>query len=439
MKPYSLRRRLVVVMVAALAAALAAIALFLYAGVRDAAWQQHDDSLLARARALSALAEHDEDGYEFEGPQIKDAYVELHLPDGKRLGHGPALAITPLTPGFVSLTLPDGRDGRAIVLRLKPRDETGDAQDVTLVLAEGVAGVTKSIAAIRNLFVLVSLIAMLVIGAVVWWVTGNALRPLSELGTAIERIDDKSLTQLLPVDNQPLELVAPVRKLDDLLARLATSFARERQFTADVSHELRTPLAGLRTVLEVTALADRDTAEYKQALRDAHTIVLQLGALVDNLLMLARLDAGQLPTSASDVDLRELVDECWKPHAALAASRGVTFRNQLAGSAIAIDREKLRVILGNLLANAAEYTEAGGWIEVTADGGLVTVADSGPALPDPSKIFDRLWRGDVSRTGTGVHCGIGLALAKSLATHMSLALTAENRTDGSVRFAIVRG
>jgi signal transduction histidine kinase len=437
-KPYSLRRRLVAAMVAALGAALSVVAIFLYIGVKQAAWQQHDDSLLARARALSALAEYDDEGYEFEAPPIKDAYVELWLPDGKTVRRGAPLGVTPTMSGFIDLPLPDGRDGRAVVLRFKPRDEVGTAQDVTLVLAEGVVDVQRSVAAIRNLFVLVSLLAMAVIAALVWWLTGSALRPLAELGRSIDRIDDKSLTTRVQLDNQPRELVGPVRKLNDLLARLETSFARERQFTADVSHELRTPLAGLRTVLEVTALADRDTAEYKQAIADAHTITLQLGALVDNLLTLARLDAGQLPVTPADINLRELVDECWGPHAATAAARGLTFRNQLADGVATVDREKLRVILANLLANAAEYTEAGGWVEVNAGDALIAVADSGPALPDTTRIFDRLWRGDAARTGTGVHCGIGLALAKSLAEHMQLSLTAANQSDGSVRFAISR-
>jgi signal transduction histidine kinase len=444
MTPYSLRRRLVALMVGALVVALGAIGLFLYLGVRDAVWQQHDDSLLARAHALSALAERDDEGYEFEAPALGTSYVELWLPDGRRLHGGPSLHLDSHLgrTQFVDLQLPDGRQGRAIVLRFMPRtevgpaDEVGVSDEVTLVLAEGVEDVSRAMASIRNLFLLVSALAMAAVAGIVWWLAGSALRTLGRLALSIERIDDKSLERRLPVDGQPAELVAPVHKLNELLERLESSFARERQFTADVSHELRTPLAGLRTVLEVTSLADRTTTEYKAALADAHAIVLQLGALVENLLMLARLDAGQLAVARTEVNVRKLVDECWKPHAALAASRSLTFSNKVPDSSASLDREKLRVIVSNLLANAAEYTETGGWIEVGTDGSLLAVTNCGPALPETARIFDRLWRGDASRTGTGVHCGIGLALARSLAEHMSLTLTAENLPGGGVRFAL---
>jgi signal transduction histidine kinase len=95
-------------------------------------------------------------------------------------------------------------------------------------------------------------------------------------------------------------------------------------------------------------------------------------------------------------------------------------------------RAGLRFAIGSTTASPASTAR------VNADGVLLSVVDSGPSLPDSTKIFDRLWRGDVARTGTGVHCGIGLALAKSLAEHMQLALTAANQSDGSVRFAISR-
>src|SRR5262249_29966560 len=148
------------------------------------------------------------------------------------------------------------------------------------------------------------------------------------------------------------ELAAPVRTLNELLARLDASFAREREFTANVSHELRTPLAGLRTLLEVSARAPRP-----DDLAAALAIVVQMCNVVENLLMLARVDAGQLEILRGRVALRGLVEDCWRPHAALAAERGLALRNLVPDDAIAItDRDKLRVVLGNLLSNAVEYT-----------------------------------------------------------------------------------
>jgi len=322
-----------------------------------------------------------------------------------------------------------------------PRDETGTATPLTLVLAESTENVTAAIDSVQRWFLLVGVLAVIATTAIGFLLVRRALSPLPQLAHSIARIDDKSLDQRISVAGQPTELVAPIAKLNELLGRLSTSFARERQFTADVSHELRTPIAALRTRLEVTQLAERSTAEYKAALDESHSIVLQLGALVENLLLLARLDAGQVPLTKADVDIAELVADCWKPHVELAASRKLEFRSTIArATRISADREKLRSVIANLLANAAEYTEEGGWIEVSSSGTtIIAVTDSGPPIPPDQlpKLFDRMWRGDASRTSTGTHCGIGLALAKSLCAAMSLDLTAESR-DGSVRFSVTQ-
>jgi len=433
----SLRTRLTIALVAVVGAVLTLLALALYVGVRDAAWQQHDAGLVSRARGLSAIAENEEDGIEIVFPALPGAFAEAWGPDGKAITRSPGMtADLPQRTGTFDLMLPDGRAGRAYGLRFHPRDERDRPPvDVLLVLAEGTEDVEAAAAAVRTRFLVLGGLALVLVGAVTAWLLARGLSPLAALRRDLARIDEGRLGTRLPTAGQPTELAGPVKTLNELLARLEAAFTRERQFTADVSHELRTPLAGLRTLLEVTQKAP-SPADHAQAL----AIVLQMCALVENLLMLARVDAGQVEVTRAPVPLRPLVDECWKPHATAAAARGIELRNTLPDDAVAItDREKLRVVVGNLLSNAAEYTATGGWVAISApDGALLDVADSGPAIPPEhlEKIFDRMWRADDSRTETGIHCGIGLALARSLAATLGLTLSASTHADGSVHFVV---
>jgi signal transduction histidine kinase len=433
----SIRARLTVVLIAAVAGVLVALAIALYVGVRSAAWQQHDAGLMARAAALAAIGERERDDYELELPVLHGAFAEVWRPDGSVLNRSAGLeGDLPARTGVFDLTLPDGRAGRAFGARFAARDEHGrPPTPLLLVLAEGIEHVEAAGQAVRTRFVGFGLVALALVGMLTAWFLARELRPLRALSTTLAGIDEKHLAVRLPVDGQPAELAVPVRTLNALLERLDASFARERQFTANVSHELRTPLAGLRTLLEVTARAPRPD-DHAAAL----AIVVQMCAVVDSFLMLARLDAGQIEVVREPVALQMLVEDCWKPHAATAAERGLTLRNLVPADAVAItDRDKLRVVIANLMSNAVEYTSGGGWIELSTGGGaLLDVVDSGPPIPPDQldRIFDRMWRGDAARSAAGLHCGIGLSLARSLAGCLGLSLTAATCSDDSVRFRI---
>ncbi|HSN26939.1 MAG TPA: ATP-binding protein [Kofleriaceae bacterium] len=431
----SLRARMTLALVAVVAAVLVALAVALYVGVRDAAWQQKDAGLVSRVRAIAAGAEFEDEGVELELPTMPGSFAEAW--NGTNvLERSPGWdGDLPAREGSFDLTLPDGRAGRAYGMRFHPRDELPRPRvEVLLVVADGIEDVQAAEGTVRTRFLVLGLAALVLVAGVTAWLLARGLAPLAALRRDLATIDAGRLATRLPVDGQPSELAAPVRTLNELLARLEAAFAREREFTADVSHELRTPLAGLRTLLEVSRRAPTP-ADIEQALE----ITLQMCALVENLLMLARVDAGQLAVAEEPVALRALVEECWRPHAAIAQKKQVALRNDLPDITVTTDREKLRIVVGNLLSNAAEYTEAGGWIEIRKpDGALLDVADSGPPLaPDAlARIFDRMWRADTARSAAGIHCGIGLSLARSLADALGLQLVAATHADGSVHFVV---
>src|SRR5262249_43133588 len=149
-------------------------------------------------------------------------------------------------PAWRDITLPDGRPGRLVGVSFVPRDEAPDPSataPVTLVLAEETSDVRATLATVSRWVWLAGGAARAVIAPVTGWLVSRGLRPLARLAANIDAIDDRRLAERLVVDGQPDELAVPVAKLNELLARLEASFAREKRFTSDVAHELRTPLA----------------------------------------------------------------------------------------------------------------------------------------------------------------------------------------------------
>jgi signal transduction histidine kinase len=235
----------------------------------------------------------------------------------------------------------------------------------------------------------------------------------------------------------PRELAPVVERLNDLLRRLADAFQRERTFTADAAHELRTPLAGLRSTLEVALSRPRESAEYREAMTECLAIVRRTDALVTSLLTLARLEGGQGPAHAEPIALAEAVRDALHPLEVRVAARRLAVNAQVAEDLrVAADRATLGTVLTALLENAAEYANEGGRIDIGAErtGRSVTlrVANTGCHLSDDdvSHVFERFWRGDTSRTDTGVHCGLGLAIVRRAA--WSLGGTATASASGDV-------
>jgi two-component system OmpR family sensor kinase len=159
--------------------------------------------------------------------------------------------------------------------------------------------------------------------------------------------------------------------------------------------------------------------------------------MVSNLLMIARLDAGQVPLRREQIRLAELVSFCWRPFSGKAIERDITFGNRVPDDVtVDSDRENLCMILSNLLSNAVEYTNNAGQIWVTARRGddcvEITVSNTGCSLTSEqvSQVFDSFWRSDSSRKDTGVHCGLGLALVQRLVRALGGSVVAELQAGG---------
>jgi heavy metal sensor kinase len=443
--------------VAVLGAALCAFSLLLHATFSRALSRQFEDTLAADARAVANLAEATRDGgWELE-PDALAAMARsqggtsfaIWAQDGTLIARSPDVGNNDLPhipeldrPVVRGLRLPGGE--RALLYEaLEPSGgEDGSSQWVTVAVARE-TGELDSVTALLWAMLVVSGLVTLVLAALVALVAiRRGLAPLGALSSRLEEIDGARLDLRLPEEDLPEELRPVMRTLNQLLSRLEEAFGRERQFSADVSHELRTPLAGLRSILEVSAMRERSAPEYQRAISQALEVVQQMHGLVESLLLLARLEARQAAVELQEFRLRDFVDECFAPFEPRARARALRFENQVAEETIASsDREKLRVTLSNLLSNATEYTETGGSITVTSEstrGVLLEVEDSGPPIPEAAlqRIFERFYRLDTSRTGTGEHCGIGLALVHSLCTVLGLSVWVENRPGGRVAFVV---
>ena len=454
----SLRGRLLATLLAVLAPVVAGLCLLLYLAVERAVWAAFDDDLEDLAATLAASVELDHEGYDLE-LLARDSttslrpgrrtHVQLWRPDGALLHRSAGLADAELPRAAAAsfVVMVADAELRGVVLRFVPAFDPEDGvvgtDRLTISVAREVAGTRALLATIAGWFFGLGLVTLAATVLAVRVGVARGLRPLEQIAAAISAIDERALAVRVPGDGLPRELRPIALRLNALLARLEAAFARERRFTADAAHELRTPLTILHASLELALQRERSPGEYRESIAAALTTVEQTTGLVERLLALARLDADAGARRHEPVGLHALVATSWAPHAATAEARALTLHNRIDPSQVlATDPDSLRLILANLLGNAAAYTERGGWVAIESDpdaGTLLAVIDSGPQLASDqiTAVFDRFSRGDAARGDDG-HFGIGLALVRSLCEALGWTITAENRSDGALAFVVRR-
>jgi heavy metal sensor kinase len=444
-----------------MAGVLLVFALVMNQAVDQSLTSGFDAALEATARTLAAEVEQKDGKIKagFDGEEVdlsafnrpeRPEYFQLWGEDGQVLARSKSLGPKDLsyrpaidTPTFSS-ALPDGRRGRFVTLVFQPKVENEDRSlppaaspvRATLMVARETADIDRKRAAFSNLLWGAGAGTLLLTLLVAWLVVRQGLRPLDRMATQIAAIREECLDTTIPLDGMPREMAPIAQRLNNLLRRLRDAFQRERAFTADAAHELRTPLAGIRATLEVALSRARTPEEYQDALRESVEIVGHMQTMVSNLLMLARLEGGQVPLKPEPVPLRGEIERLWRPLAGQAEARGVRFAaNVPADLAAAADRELLAMAASNLLANAAEYTNDGGCIEVSGrsvagKAELVFSNTSCCLSPEDARhVFERFWRGDAARAA-GVHCGLGLALVQRAVAVLGGEVSAAAAPDG---------
>lgn len=454
----SLRRHLTRTLLGAIAALGGAGLLALLLAAREAAIEQFDEALQAKALAISTLTELGPDGVRveftdhflqgFDDRRPRD-YFELWDTQGRRLARSESLggANLEMRPGlaprrlFWKMRLPSGQPARAIGFTFVPKSPGAAAAgpQLTLIVASRSSDLGEDL---FRLFALAVATGVALFAATLWLiprVLRKGLEPLARLGEQAAAINSNSLATRFPADTMPDELRSIAVRLNDLLARIEHSFERERRFSSDLAHELRTPLAELRTAAEC-ALKWPDTRD-SAIDRDTLAIAQQMEGMVAHMLALARSEQGLLDTRRDTISLGDAVRQRWSRLAEKAAGRGLRVELDLAEVAVEADPALLRSILDNVLENAVEYASAPGLVKITVPSdreALVSVANTvGDLTPaDLPLLFERFWRKEAARSG-GRHIGLGLPLARAFAEAMGWRLEAALRSSNVLEIALL--
>ncbi len=427
MRASSIRRRLLWLLLSALAATWTVTAAWTYVDAHEEVDALLDAHLRQAARLLVAQAgrELDELDWDDEG-NLDDVYgsvvaFQVRRTDGSvrlRSANAPARPLARATSGF--------SEARSAGVRWRVYTVAHGEHDTVVHVAEDHATRERIARRIALSALAPVVIALPLLGAVIWWTVGRSLRPLDRLG---EQVASRGPDDLGPIgaERMPDELAPLVQRLDGLFGRLRDTIDSERRFTSHAAHELRTPVAGLRAQAEV-ALGAKDPAVRKAALERCIEGCDRMTRLVSQLLLLARADElGALPdpgTCRLDAIAREVLAdlEPWATTLGRTVSLETSGAPRLRG-----DAALLAALVRNLVENALRH--GAGEVRVAVDGAAgrvrLRVEDAGPGVPaaELAQLGRRFYRALETR-GSG--SGLGLSIVSRIAALHHATLQFEN-------------
>src|SRR5437867_337613 len=304
--------------------------------------------------------------------------------------------------------------------RVHAEPQAFDHATLTVVVASSLIDVRREQHEVLEAMEVAIPLVLLLAGGGGFWLASVGLRPIAEMAQRASRIALTGTEDLGHTDRTD-ELGQFARAFNGLVARLRTVLQTQQQFMADASHELRTPISVVRAASEVTlSRAEREETEYRESLTIVGDQARRLTRLVDNMLVLARADAGGYPLRPVDLYLDEVVGDCCRALKALSTERQVTIRLEPSPEVpFRGDEDLLRQLVLNVLQNAVQHTPPEGTVSINIareDEWInIRIADTGHGIPpaDQARIFDRFVQLDDARRGTGT--GLGLPIARWIA------------------------
>ncbi|HWI62962.1 MAG TPA: HAMP domain-containing sensor histidine kinase [Symbiobacteriaceae bacterium] len=283
------------------------------------------------------------------------------------------------------------------------------------------------------------LVAAGVFSSLLGWALARWLsRPLERVNRATAAIASGELDVTVEPGGSA-EVAALGERFNAMATELRRLEAQRRHFVAAASHEMRTPVASVRALAEALVNdTDGDIALYKEYLGDILKECEHAGHLVDRMLELARLE-GRVPVSGASFALGDVVSECVDSLQPVARSRGIalSFTGQGQGR-VAGEAWVLETVVDNLVENALKYTPSGGEVAVTVCDGEITVADTGPGIPEEHlpHLFERFYRVDRSRARATGGVGLGLAIVAEAVAQLGGQIAVESRPGVGTRFVV---
>jgi heavy metal sensor kinase len=276
-----------------------------------------------------------------------------------------------------------------------------------------------------------------------YWLMRRSLQPVDEITKRAEGITSTNLSERLPVIRTGDELERLSVSLNRMIERLDQAFQHINRFSADASHELRTPLTILQLELEGIAQSHRLnpslTDQIGSALEETH----RMSHIVENLLAISRLDAGEVKMDKTRLDLGQLAASTAEQMRLLAEEKLIQFRSNVATNIyVEGDRSRLQQVIVNLVANAIKYTQEGGEVEVNvrADRGtaVLEVSDNGVGISALAlgHVFERFYRADKARSRNSGGAGLGLAIVKAICTAHGAEIKVSSEEGHGSRFTV---